>query len=154
MYEEKSGGVALGLSIGFTAGGIALLATGNETMALVGFGAFVAGPSTGHWYAHEAWNTGMGIRLAGVGMFIVGLTQVDLSFGSGHDDVEEEEKDETLGGLLIVGGLAAYVVGGIYEIFTAPRAAERYNEDRRNLNLGVTLVGRDQTPGLALTGTF
>jgi hypothetical protein len=153
MYEEKSGGVALGLSVGFTAGGLVLLASGNEIMALAGFGAFVVGPSTGHWYAHEAWNPGMGVRLAGVGMFIIGLTQVDLSFGFGHE-TDDEEEDETVGTALIIGGMAAYVVGGLYEIISAPRAAERYNEDRRNLNLGVTLVGRDQTPGLALIGTF
>lgn len=112
----------------------------------------LVGPSTGHWYAHDGWNAGMGLRLGGLGGMLLGLSMIDLlSVGGGDDDQEDT------GAALFVSGLALYGVGTIYEIVTAPGAAHDFNADQARLvgpHVTVTVVGPDHAPGLELSSRF
>jgi hypothetical protein len=139
--DGKSPTIALALSAGTTAAGLGLMFTNNAGAFLGGSALFLVGPSTGHWYAHDGVNLGMGIRLAGVAVVIVGLAQTDLSFG--HDDTGTGDDNGAVA--TAIGGLALYGIGTAYEIVTAPSAVHAYNDD-------LALVPTRN--GLALAGRF
>ena len=145
--DEKSPAIALALSAGVTAGGIGMMAgsaqNDNVGLAVSGFFVFLAGPSTGHWYAGSIGNGGTMLRLAGLGLFILGVTQLDLMSVGGDDDGAAGP---------LIAGTVMYGVGSVYEIITAPRAAHEYNREQRRYAL--TPLVTPNGGGLALGGTF
>ncbi|HTL34846.1 MAG TPA: hypothetical protein VL326_17075 [Kofleriaceae bacterium] len=161
----RSPGVALGLSLGFTAAGAGLITwgyaegnggrSGGPTKSTIGTikttGVLVAfvGPTTGHIYAGKTWNRGLKWRLISLGAFAVTGT-ITLVGSAGSKEVEPV----TLAFAIAAGASAtAYLGATVYEVATAPRAARRHN--RRGPETTITIaptLGRD--PGLAVLGTF
>lgn len=169
LPPRKDPAVALGLSLGVTAGGMAAMVIGGNLDSNLGGGlatagalAWFFGPSTGHAYAGRIGNPGLAIRgvsaLGGV-VAIGGL--IGCIAGSG-DDIEEHEHlgdDDDCGifaGLLVASSIG-YLGGAVYEIVDAPRAARRHNA-RYGLDVQVApaLVGGDagRGPGFAVAGRF
>jgi hypothetical protein len=168
LPARKDPGVALGLSLGITAGGMAAMVIGGGLDSELGGGiatagvlAWFIGPSTGHAYAGRMGNTGLAIR--GISMLaatvaIGGL--IGCIAGSG-DDVDDHEHlgDDDCGMFtgLLVGSSIGYLGGAVYEIVDAPRAARRHNA-RYGLDVQVApaLVGGDagRGPGFAVAGRF
>jgi hypothetical protein len=169
LPPRKDPGVALGLSLGITAGGMATMLIGDNLdsdlgggLATAGALAWFIGPSTGHAYAGRIGNTGLAIRgvsaLGGV-VAIGGLIGCIAGSGDDLDDHGHLDDDDDCGlfaGLLVASSLG-YLGGAIYEIVDAPRAARRHNA-RYGLDVQVapTVVGSHgaRAPGVALAGRF
>lgn len=170
IIEVKSPGTALALSLGVTAGGLGLVALGSsldhgssrdtgESLATVGSIAFFVGPTVGHIYAGNTWNTGLKWRLGSLAVSFGGLVYA-LSQCGIFDECTQAENDRAgIGAAVAVGGMITYFGATIYEVATAPASARNYNLEytRYNMNLRprmqvVPMAGR--APGLALAGTF
>jgi hypothetical protein len=154
---EKSPGMALALSLGGTVGSFALASVGggveNDALATIGgLGMWVA-PSFGHWYAGKLWTHGLTMRMAGAGAIVVGAVLL-------IDDCVNDEvgcDGETPGFALIIGGAGLFVIGGVYDIVTAPTSAHRYNERLRARTAGgwaVAPVITQERAGLVLGTRF
>jgi hypothetical protein len=161
--DEKSPGYALGLSIGVTAVGVGLTYVGAESNSdateLVGLGVAGLGPTAGHWYAGEPFTWGLGARLLGVGVFALGLSQYQFDFDFCFQEVcppQQPPPDNTAAGVFMIAGAVIFGGGAIYDIVTAPAAADDYNA-RHALSVTPTVLRDargDATPGFALVGTF
>jgi len=157
--DEKSPGVALGLSVGSTAGGFLVLGTlaGDSEVAspellVTAALTLVTGPSWGHLYTGD-YDLAIGgtlIRLVGAAMVAEGLGRcvTDDSDPYAIDPpCNYENKTPGLvaaGAVLILGTAAA-------EIIDAPYAAKRYNREQVMLTPTATPNGGY---GLALSGRF
>jgi hypothetical protein len=149
--SPKSEGTALGLSVGTTLGGVAMLALasggGESQGGLVAGGllALAIGPTLGHAYAGNTWNTGLQVRLASAAFATLGAAIVVKSnclFGAGCSDGAG-----ALGGLMFTIGGVTYLGGTLYEMFTAGESAQKTNERFRLIPAvssgpGVSVVGR------------
>ncbi len=161
---EKRESTALWLSLGGTVASIGLLALAENTandstgsgdladgLGTVGAIGLWFAPSAGHWYAGKLWTTGLGLRLAGAGVALVGVV---LLVGCIDSD---NTCDEGAAAVLMVGGAAAFVGGGIYDIATAPTSVREHN-DRLRGNLGrgwsVAPSVRRDGAGLVVGGRF
>lgn len=154
----KSPQTALLLSLGGTAGSVALMVAGAASNSPSGDSLMTAGllsslitPSLGHWYAGHYLTGGMAMRGGGGVLVIAGVAQaLGAEFASDGGDGSNGDSGATM--LLVGAGL--YVGGTIYDIATAPAAAERWNE--KHLALAPTLVssGTHTTVGLGLGGSF
>lgn len=146
--SPKNPDVALELSLGITLGGLALAVGGSSfdsaPMTDTGVLALLVGPSVGHIYAGEGWNGGLGVRLIGGGA--LGLLGVVVFLGC-VDECLHDPSRPTSEKLFIAAGLVE-VAGSIYEITTAPSAADRYNREHGfeakivPTGNGVAVVGR------------
>lgn len=165
IIEVKSPSTAIMLSLGITVGGLGLAYLADEmdrgtsdsagALGTLGGIAFMVGPTTGHIYAGNTWNTGLKWRLGGLGVGLGGivfaLSQCDIFEGC----TEDEEDAADVGAAIAVGGVIMYAGGTIYEIATAGRSAREYNIEysRRRLQMQIVpMAGR--SPGLTLAGTF
>lgn len=112
-----------------------------KTSAVVGTGAYLLGPSLGHFYAGRPGRAfaGIGLRaLAGVGVAIAGL-------GSGS------EGGITSGQAAI--GVAGAIIGGasvLYDIVTAPHSARVHNDQLRPVHAAVGIVPVDGFRGIGI----
>ena len=148
--QAKSPTTALTLSIGTTAAGVVLFgiadSTDDRTAANVlgwpGLALLIVGPTTGHIYAGNAWNTGLKLRLASLGLAaatIVAIWQADIS-------------EPAIAGVILAVPIGAFFTAGWYEAFTAGRSARTYNRAHQ-VEVGLApIVGRDS--GIALLGRF
>ena len=153
--QPKRPGVALGLSLGTTLGGLALATAGfwrvdnnspgGTGMALGGVVVALVGPTTGHIYAGRVRNWGLAVRAAGVVVLVAGLSRF-VNCG----DARSCDGDSRGVGVFF-GGLALTGVGTIYEIALAPGAARRWNA-RFTVTPVPTPSG--SFPGVALAGRF
>ena len=145
--SPKSADAALGLSLGVTAGGLGLMIAGGKwneaALSTTGTILFVVGPTTGHIYAGHTLNGGLAARAIGSLAAIAGLGFV-LSCIDGCSN-----NNGDVGGVLLIGGGLLYVGGGLYEIATAPEAANRYNREH---GFEATVVPTGN--GIALAGRF
>jgi hypothetical protein len=170
IIEVKSPNTALALSLGFTAGGLGLVVLGSkmqdgaredtgDSLASLGSVAFLVGPTIGHIYARNPWNTGLKWRLGSLGVSFVGLAYALNQCGI-FDECSQAENDRAdVGAAFAVGGLISYFGATIYEVATAPSSARAYNREyaRDHLKMRprmqvVPMAGR--APGLSLAGTF
>ena len=147
-HAAKSGTVAFLASAVTTAGGCGLFALGEKThsSALYDVGGLLAflGPTVGHTYSGKTWNGGLAVRLVGLGATVVGVAM----FIGGQQDI---------GGALFLGGSATYLTGSLYEIATAPEAANEYNRAggfEPTLTLAAMKTRDGAAPALALAGRF
>jgi len=156
----KSRATAYWLALGTTLAGTSLLASGlviapfahagplaTDTIVGLGVAAIAIGPSLGSLYAHQPWNSGLGMRLGGLAAFGIGGA-LELACSNARGDACD------VGGRTFMAlGAITYVVGSIYEIATSGRAVDRYNREHA---LAVTVLrGSDGTgAGLAIRGRF
>ncbi|NVB83666.1 MAG: hypothetical protein HOV81_35155 [Kofleriaceae bacterium] len=169
IIEVKSPGKALALSLGVTAGGLGLMVLGSsldhgsekdgETFATLGSLAFLIGPTVGHVYAGNTWNTGLKWRLASLGISVGGLVYALSQCGILDDCTDEEMNGADVGAAVAVGGMISFFGATIYEVATAPSSARQYNLEytRYRMNVRphmqiVPMAGR--APGFSLAGTF
>lgn len=155
-YRELSPGVALGLSLGVTAAGYgAALYAGehdSEGMGWLGAAGILFGPSFGHWYQEDIWTRGLGVRAVSATVFFAAaVSTIDICF----EDCPQEDHSAAETWMKL--SAAAFVIGSLDDIITAPIAADRRNrENRARAIKSLTLapqVSPNQT-GLVLAGTF
>lgn len=107
------------------------------------------GPTVGNIYAGDVWNHGLQLRLAGVG---VGLLGVGLVVAS--NCVIECRGSQGLAsvgaGVFAIGGIA-YGIGGLAEILNAPDAAQRRSARR---SVAVAPAIAPGSAGAMIVGTF
>jgi hypothetical protein len=157
--EYKSPGTALGLSLGITGGGVLLsvIAAGDSVdrgaqtaLGLTGAAMIALGPTSGHIYAGNGWNTGLKWRLGSLGVATAAAAGA-LAACPPFSRCENEGLAAAMA-LVSVGAGVTYLGATLYEIGTAGRSARTYNETHQ-VSLGVApVVGRE--PGLAVVGRF
>lgn len=157
--DAKSPTTAILLSLGGTAGSLALMVAGAnssganaDSLVTVGLLSTLVTPSLGHWYAGHYLTGGMAMRAGGGVLVIAGLAQ---ALGSSLDSENSGSGDNgDSGAAMFLVGAGLYVGGALYDIATAPSAAERWNTT--HLQLAPTMVssGTHTTVGLGLGGSF
>lgn len=159
--EPKSAATATWLATGTTVAGYALLTmtfvvgvqdnAGRATL-VAGSALITAGPSLGHFYAHDWTRTpGMAMRasapiLALVGMFVIAAECEDLDpCTPGHPI-----------GTTVLGLAGALLIGGsVWDIATTPAAVRRYNRSHASVSIVPMIVPTlGPQPGLAVQGRF
>ncbi len=151
------------LSLGVTTAGllglVAGASNGNDTLAWIGLGATLAGPSAGHVYAGEtAHAVGMSLlRTVGFAVFAKGLAENDTrnACDSGLtrnwcEDNREGEGKMWIGGAIVLGAT-------VYDLFDSARAARRANDrQRRAMMVAPTMVGgrNGPMPAVGISGQF
>jgi len=143
--DEKSVFTAYLVTIAATSGPIAVasIVAGDENegttanvAGIVATTAMMLGPSAGHWYAGDAWTTGLTLRLGAAGL--VGAMVL-------RDQQEPLELPTVVIGLTAAGGL--WATGALWDFFTLPRAVRRYNREH-------AIVIAPTTNGVAIAGRF
>lgn len=137
---------ALGLSmgtvwVGALAGGLGENAsTPWVRNATGGFAtaAIVLGPSVGHWYAGQTLTAGLLMRVGAIGG-LVGLA------------VNDPHLDHVGTVFGIVGAVALFETGFVWDLVTLPRAVRRFN---RRHTVALTPITGNSGTGLALAGRF
>jgi hypothetical protein len=122
----------------------------NDSETLLGFGIGTAGlllgPSAGHAYASNwsAYGLGISIRLAGAGVFFLGVSTLDPWAPNGG----------TVG--LFAIGSAMVVISAIVDFATVGDSVDSYNDEHgfHNLSLRPTYIASDHAPGLVLRLAF
>jgi hypothetical protein len=146
---------ALELSLGGTAASAALFGIGlqanNGTLIAAGLLSSVVTPSLGEWYAGKPLTAGMGIRAASAVVFVAGLSEALKCL-----DETDCTNNNTAAGALLLGGLAGYAGGTIYDIALAPSAARDFNREHQ-IHLAPTYMrtpSGNATMGVGIGGTF
>ena len=146
---------ALELSIGGTVASGALVAIGfqanNGGMIAAGLLSSVVTPSLGEWYAGKPLTAGMGIRAASAVLFLAGVGEAFKCL-----DTENCSNNNAAAGVMLIGGLAGYAGGTIYDIATAPTAAREFNREHQ-LHIAPTYMrtpSGNATMGVGIGGTF
>ena len=119
------------------------------TMVGVESALMVLGPSAGHWYTGQVFTKAMAVRAGGAALTAAGLvlfTQCAQPDADCHRD--DPEPYLTVG--LFTSGMVALIAGTIWDVFDAPRAAERWNARRVMV---APLLDKDSC-GLAFVGQF
>ena len=150
QHDEVSEDTALGLALGGTVASWGAVIVGgkmgNDGLATAGAIGTLIAPSFGHWYSHQIFTRGLGLRALGVGVAIVAFGMAwDASF-TGEDD------DEDTAGVLLLVGAGMYVAGTVDDIATAGAAARKYNARFRDVT--VVPTANANGGGLSLVGRF
>ena len=138
--------IAIGLSVGTLWAGALAGGLGENAStpwvrnATGGFAtaAIVLGPSVGQWYAGQTVTPGLLMRLGAVGG-LVGLA------------VNDPHLDHVGTVFGIVGAVALFETGFVWDIVTLPRAVRRINREHA---LALTPIASNSGTGLALAGRF
>jgi len=152
VVTQKSEGLATGLALGTTFGGLAMIVAGvsarSAAIETLGGAAVFIGPSAGHIYAGEHGHaTGMTLlRCAGAATFLYGLA-TDTIVADGPREYSEHPSARPL----MVLGAAAFLGGTLYDMFDAHRAVRRANAET---GLVVAPMIGARTAGLAASGSF
>jgi hypothetical protein len=135
----------------------------GEIVIGVGAATTLLTPSLGEWYAGDLWSTGMKLRVAGIGVGLLGMV-VYFSSGSPESCFLFEGGDycsagtpRAVVGTAVIGGIAgALFVGGIvYDLFDAAKAADRYDASHVEVMPTVLRTANGATlPALGLAGRF
>lgn len=105
--------------------------------------AWIALPSLGHWYAHDWMTKGLVIRTLGLAGIALGAQQ--------------SCEDEPCGGdFLIIASIGAVITGTLWDIASAPSAADEYNAAHAHATFSPAVLTPPSGPvfGLGLSGTF
>ncbi|HET9990562.1 MAG TPA: hypothetical protein VFQ65_18665 [Kofleriaceae bacterium] len=127
------------------------LEANNSGMMAAGLLSSLVTPSLGEWYAGKPLTVGMGVRAASAVLFIAGVSEA-LSCLDEYDC----HNNTAASGALILGGLAGYAGGTIYDIATAPTAAREFNA-KHQIHLAPTYMrtpSGNATMGMGIGGTF
>jgi len=156
---RKDPSIAVLLSLGITSASyVALFASDNENLQLVGAIGTYIGPSTGQWYAGQFGGLGMGLRAAGFLSALYGFSQI-LESECDYEyeyDCSDSDAAGTRGGIMLIGGASLWFGSTIYDIVLAKRAADSWNTRHQ---VGVApLVANDaagnRAAGVVMTGRF
>jgi hypothetical protein len=170
VEELKSPTTAVGLSIGFTLGGLVLAGTAGSSAggagALGAVGLLYLGPSAGRWYAGETGGGSLALRAVGGVAMVTGLMMVlshddedclDLSTAQCNAQGAQAQRDGDIGGGLMLGGAALWIGTTAYDIVMAGRDAESFNRRHSNMQLApmmATAPSGHRTVGLSLEARF
>ncbi len=151
--EEKSPGIAVGLSLAGTAAGYgALIAAGNTDssgLAIVGLTGIVVGPSLGQIYAGETGRA-VGHSLLRLGAGSIMVYGAMLTVFDCWGDEEGGECDGSAGPALMIGGALVGIGSSVYSIVDSAHAADRHNAARKQRRFVLTpapLVGPGRSTG-------
>jgi hypothetical protein len=134
----KSPLAAMGLSVLATAlpliAGAQIPASENKNSNLTGIlwlGGILIGPSAGQFYAASPGTgmLGIGLRSTGLALFVIGLKSAFNSWGCSDDG--GSNCDESGGATFMVIGSLTFIGGGLYSLFDAALAADRFNDRER-----------------------
>jgi hypothetical protein len=105
--------------------------------------AWIALPSLGHWYAHDWVSKGFVIRTLGLAGIALGARQTC-------------EDDPCGGDFLVIASIGAVITGTIWDIASAPSAADEYNASHAHATLAPAVLTPPSGPvvGLGINGTF
>jgi len=152
----KDPSTALALSLGGTvaSGALVAIGAGMNNSSVAGFGVLssLVTPSLGEWYAGKPVTLGMGLRAASAIAFVAGASEAFKCFDESDTSCHN---NNTEAGLLLLGGIAGYATGTIYDIATAKDAAREYNV--HHLQLAPTYMrtpSGNATMGVGIAGTF
>lgn len=141
--EPKSPVTATALALTGTIVPLAVIGAGigaNDTRVMLGgMAGLMIAPSIGHWYAGEAFTTGMGIRIVGGGIAM-------LSFAY----LIETDGESSAAGYLMLGGAGCAALGAVVDIVTAPGAVDAWNKK----HVDVTVMKTGTGYGIGLVGRF
>lgn len=158
--SPKSEHTALALSLGGTTASVALILAGatSDTPVLTTAGVLSGffTPAMGEWYSGKYLTAGMGIRAVSSLVFVAGAAESFKCFSLAEDPAPCSSR--STGDILMIGGLAGFAGGAIYDIATAKGAARSYNE-RHGLQLSIAPTpvrgpSGQSTMGLGIGGTF
>lgn len=143
---DKSLWSAYLLTAGATTMPMALIAVfgegkGEAITGSIAIAGMVLGPSAGHWYVGRPFTTGLVLR-AGSAVAVGALVAYDPHL---------DHPVTSIAGLL--GAVALWEVGVIWDLVTLPRAVRRHNK-RRRLQLVPMASDRGPVAGLAVAGSF
>ena len=120
-------------------------ATGSSRDLQIGLSAaaWIALPSLGHLYAHDWLSKGLVIRTLGLAGIALGARQTC-------------EDDPCGGDFLIIASLGAVITGTIWDLASAPSAADEYNASHARATLAPAVLTPPSGPvvGLGISGTF
>ena len=115
-------------------------------------------PAFGEWYAGEAITGGMKLRGAGIGVGLIGIAAYFASGRPcqqfGNSCTGGKPHDPVPATVVISIGATAYLAGMIYDVVTAPAAADRYNAGHLQLSPTAILSASGLHPGIGLGATF
>lgn len=154
--DEKSSTIAVSLSVGVTAAGVAAVMSNSDSLTTLGLLAAFVGPSIGRWYAGEASLSGIGLRaLASVPMVLGGVIALERAC-----DEEETVCAHTFtsaGGIVFLAGAGLWMGSSIADVVLAERAARRWNQHHALALAPMTFAATGsggRTAGLGLSGRF
>ena len=153
--EPRDRDAALTLSAGGTVASIGLMLAGQSTgtgaVTTAGLLSLLITPSAGEIYAGNLFTAGMGIRLGSLGAGLVGLIElVDCPL------FEAGGCSGGGGAALLALGALGYATGIVYDIATAGRAVDDYNQ-RLHLRVTPTVIPTASSApavGLGIGGSF
>jgi hypothetical protein len=156
--EPKDRDTAFALSAGGTMASAALLVAGvkagNAALAGAGLISSLFTPSAGEIYAGRLATPGLGIRLVSTGVAAVGFEEAFKCFLI--ESSSSCQHDSRLAGELIVVAGIGYASGILYDIATAGRAVDDYNQ-RLHLRVTPTVIPTTSSApavGLGIGGSF
>ena len=123
--SPKSAGAAIAISVGSTAGLVALAATSprGPLPVVLAVAAVLGGPSTGYWYAGSPrWKKGMIVR--GITAGVVGA---GLGAAASCGLMGPERPQCNVGGFIAIGGAVTMVVTDILDVVDLPGAVREAN---------------------------
>lgn len=105
--------------------------------------AWIALPSLGHLYAHDWLSKGLVIRTLGLAGIALGTRQTCEDAPCGGD-------------FLIIASIGAVITGTIWDLASAPSAADEYNASHAHTTLAPAVLTPPSGPvvGLGINGTF
>ncbi|MCA9679968.1 MAG: hypothetical protein H6709_10240 [Kofleriaceae bacterium] len=139
----KEDGTALGLSVaGTIAGpllfGAGMVAAGQKSDGLAigmywtGTAALLLGPSAGHWYAGHYLTPGLGLRVGGAAVAVVGVA---AGFGACFD--QECDRGPYVAAMVL--GTGAYVADVVWDLATTGDAVDAWNREH-GLDVGLAPI--------------
>lgn len=156
----KDRDAAFKLSAGATVVSIGLVvagaSTGHDTWIDAGLVSSLITPSAGELYAGKLLTPGQGIRAASAGIGLLGLNEaLHCGFYVGWTTDSCRNSGDITRALILIGAIG-YATGTIYDIATASRAADDYNQ-RLHLRVTPTVIptaSSGPAVGLGLGGSF
>ncbi len=149
-YDEVNPHVALGLSLGLPAAGVAMLAVidvdDQIPLMLAGVGLVTFGPTSGHWYQGRIITPGLVMRTAGAAALFWGL--------GAAENIDDDNKGFNMA---MTVALLSFGVGTIYDIATAPieaRKTNTRNRERAIQRMSVAPTVSGDHAGFVLAGRF
>jgi len=151
--------VALGLSLGLSAAGGAMVVAGDDSAPL-GVLTMYLGPSVGRWYGGGSAVVGLLGRTAGGALLVAGINE-DISHPIDDDCIAEEqdctehdqavaEHDRRVRRYFIAGG-AVWLAATAFDIFMAPLDARAFNREH---DVAVVPTVTSDGAGFAVSGRF